>query len=136
MNRLANIVSNTKAVCGALVALLPALAHAANIPNAVLNLDGTNWLVAADARNIGKQEQWWSAARPESKPTRVPGTMQEVLGEYHGVAWYWRTLELPRHPYHDGRYLLRFWSVDYFAEVWVNGHAVGQHRRGRHHGGV
>ena len=30
-------------------------------------------------------------------------------------------------PMPDGRYILRFWSIDYYIEVWVNGHAVGHH---------
>ena len=43
------------------------------------------------------------------------------------MAWYWRTAKVPRHPQPDGRYILRFWSIDYFIEVWVNGRAVGSH---------
>ena len=58
---------------------------------------------------------------------RVPGSMQETLGEYHGVAWYWRTIPVPVNPHAGGRYILRFWSIDYYIEVWVNGHAVGHH---------
>ena len=80
------------------------------------------------------------APRPDAKPTRVPGTMQETLGEYHGVAWYWRTITIPRNPHAGGRYILRFWSVEYALDVWVNGHSVGPSSecghdgRVRHHG--
>ena len=33
----------------------------------------------------------------------------------------------PDNPHEDGRYLLKFWQVDYLADVWVNGKYVGQH---------
>ena len=103
-------------------------AHAAANVGQVLSLDSRDqWVLAADPSNVGKPQQWWSTARPEAKPARVPGSIQETLGEYHGVAWYWRTIRVPRHLDPDGRYLLRFWSIDYFIEVWVNGHPVGQH---------
>jgi hypothetical protein len=101
---------------------------AAPIPGQVLSLDSPDqWVLAADPANAGKQQAWWTGPRPEAKPTRVPGSLQETLGEYHGVAWYWRTMKIPRHPQPDGRYLLRFWSIDYYIEVWVNGQPVGNH---------
>ena len=101
---------------------------AAPVTGQVLSLDSRDqWVLAADPANVGKQQQWWSGPRPEARPARVPGSIQETLGEYHGVAWYWRAVKVPRHPHADGRYLLRFWSVDYFIEVWVNGRPVGQH---------
>lgn len=107
--------------------MVAAQAVATSVPNAVLHLDGTNWLLAADAKNVGKAKHWFDRPAPEAKPARVPGLMQETLGEYHGVAWYWRTLEFPRHPHPGGRYLLRFWSIDYYIEVWVNGRRIGEH---------
>ena len=33
-------------------------------------------------------------------------------------------------PHAGGRYLLRFWAVDYMAEVWLNGLRVGEHEGG------
>jgi len=94
----------------------------------VLSLDSPNqWVLAADPGNAGKQEQWWKSPRPDAKPARVPGSLQETLGEYHGVAWYWRTVSIPRNPHPDGRYILRFWSIDYYIEVWLNGQPVGSH---------
>ena len=46
---------------------------------------------------------------------------------YHGVAWYWRDFTPPANPHAQGRYLLRFWNVDYLADVWLNGVHVGRH---------
>lgn len=49
---------------------------------------------------------------------------------YHGVAWYWRDFAAPANPHQDGRYWLRFWAVDYKADVWLNGVPVGGHEGG------
>ena len=53
--------------------------------------------------------------------------IQDAFPDYSGYAWYWRDIEIPAHPHSRGRYLLRFWDVDYLADVWVNGTHVGQH---------
>ncbi len=104
----------------------PASPRAAPISGRVLSLDAKDrWLVAADPANAGIRESWWKAPRPDARPIRVPGTMQEVLGDYHGVAWYWLELSIPENPHALGRYVLRFFSVDYAAEVWLNGERVG-----------
>jgi hypothetical protein len=104
--------------------------QAAN-PTPVVSLDGAaEWRVAVDPQNVGRQERWWKHMRPEAKPIRVPGTIQEVLPGCHGVAWYWRDVTLPVHPQADGRYLLRFWMVNYLADVWLNDVPVGHHEGG------
>jgi hypothetical protein len=63
-------------------------------------------------------------------PTKVPWIIQDAFPGYHGVAWYWRQFDAPTNPHAGGRYLLRFWAVDYLAEVWLNGTQVGQHEGG------
>ncbi|MHB9080799.1 MAG: glycoside hydrolase family 2 protein [Pirellulaceae bacterium] len=116
--------------CAVLLSLLCGLCsvEAADVVGQVLSLDTPDqWLLSADPGDAGRQEKWWDGPRPDAKPARVPGTMQETLGEYHGVAWYWRTLSIPANPHANGRYILRFWSIDYYIEVWVNGRAVGHH---------
>jgi hypothetical protein len=60
----------------------------------------------------------------------VPWIIQDPFPGYHGVAWYWRDFPAPVNPHPRGRYLLRFWAVDYTAEVWLNGLAVGKHEGG------
>ncbi|HOM57461.1 MAG TPA: glycoside hydrolase family 2, partial [Candidatus Latescibacteria bacterium] len=92
----------------------------------VYSLDG-EWLIACDPRNEGRGQDWWAAVRPEACLTNVPWIIQGVFPGYHGVAWYWRQFSVHRNPYPSGRYLLRFWAVDYLAEVWVNGQRVGAH---------
>jgi len=106
-------------------------ALAACSASTVISLDGpADWRVAVDSKNAGREAQWWQAARPEAKPVRVPGVYQEVWPGCHGVAWYWRDVTFPANPEPDGRYVLRFWQVDYLADVWVNGVHVGRHEGG------
>ncbi len=95
----------------------------------VRSLDGSWWL-AIDPKNVGRQESWFSHPAPEAKPAKVPWIMQGTFPRYHGVAWYWRQFDAPANPHRHGRYLLRFWQVDYLAEVWLNGALVGKHEGG------
>ncbi|MDY0165251.1 MAG: glycoside hydrolase family 2 TIM barrel-domain containing protein [Thermoguttaceae bacterium] len=100
------------------------------VSSAVISLDGHQWLLATDPANVGREEKWFEAPRPEAKPTRVPWIIQDAFPGYHGVAWYWREFDAPANPHAGGRYLLRFWAVDYLAEVWLNGAHVGGHEGG------
>ena len=100
----------------------------AHSPTTQINrLDGEGWLIATDDKNQGREEKWFAAPRHEAKPTAVPGALQEAFPSYHGLVWYWKTFDAPRNPDPQGRYLLRFESVDYKADVWVNGKEVGSH---------
>ena len=95
-----------------------------------LSLDGPGWRLATDPKNVGRDQRWFAAPRTEALPTQVPWIIQDAFPGYHGVAWYWREFLAPANPHADGRYLLRCWAVDYQAEVWVNGLAVGSHEGG------
>jgi hypothetical protein len=96
----------------------------------VRTLDGDVWRIAADPKNEGHEGKWFAAPREEAKPTKVPWIIQDAFPGYHGVAWYWREFDAPTNPHTGGRYLLRFWAVDYLAEVWLNGTRVGEHEGG------
>ena len=96
-------------------------------PTRTLSLDGEDWLLATDPQNVGRTEQWFNAPTKDAKPTKVPWIIQDVFTNYHGVAWYWRDFPAPANPHDNGRFILRFWAVDYLAEVWVNGVRIGQH---------
>ena len=93
----------------------------------VISLDGPAWSLAIDPKNVGRNEKWWEKPTAEAKPTKTPWIIQDAFPGYHGVAWYWRDFTAPANPDPSGRYLLRFWNVDYLADVWVNGVHVGQH---------
>ncbi len=98
-------------------------------PRQVILLDGT-WQLATDPGSVGRQQQWYQAPRPEAKSAQVPGIIQETFPAYHGLVWYWHEFVAPANPHPGGRYLLRFWQVDYLAEVWLNGVSVGGHEGG------
>ena len=95
--------------------------------SSTMNLDGNSWLLSTDPENVGKNLRWYEEATGEAKSSRVPGIIQETFPTYHGVVWYWFEFRPPDNPHEDGRYLLKFWQVDYLADVWVNGKYVGQH---------
>jgi beta-galactosidase/beta-glucuronidase len=107
----------------------PATRDSAVKSQAIL-LDGPDWRLAPDPGNKGREEKWFEAPRPDAKATPVPGIVQNVLPDFHGPAWYYREFEAPVNPHKDGRYLVRFGAVDYVAEAWVNGQAVGKHEGG------
>jgi hypothetical protein len=105
--------------------------HAAGqAASSVLSLDGNQWQLATDPQNVGREQKWFDSARPEAKTTKVPSIIQETFPAYHGVAWYWRDFDAPTNPHPQGRTLLRFWAVDYTAEVWLNGVKMGKHEGG------
>lgn len=128
-----NQVPAWSAAAMALCSWLPALSSAAearSVGSAVVrSLDGS-WTLAPDPKNVGRLARWWENPVAGAKPTQVPWIIQEVIRGYHGVAWYWRDFVAPPNPHRQGRYLLRFWAVDYLAEVWLNGVRVGEHEGG------
>jgi len=96
----------------------------------VTHLDGEGWLIATDPNNHGREAKWFEDPQPEAKAVAVPSIIQEAFPNYHGLAWYWKSFTAPVNPDPEGRTLLRFWSVDYKADVWVNGVLVGSHEDG------
>jgi hypothetical protein len=92
----------------------------------LISLNG-DWRIAVDPDNIGQTQQWWNTPVAEARQTKVPWIMQDAFPGYHGVVWYWRDFVAPNHSCAGGRYLLRFWAVDYKADVWVDGVYVGGH---------
>lgn len=95
----------------------------------VISLDG-QWLLATDPQNIGKTKGWWKAPVVEARPIKVPWILQDVYPAYHGVVWYWRNFSAPRNNNPSGRILLRFQSIDYMGEVWLNNVFVGRYESG------
>src|SRR5579885_2174456 len=85
------------------------------------------WLISIDPKGSGLGAQWYARPAPDARKTTVPSIIQQVYPSYHGLAWFWREFIVPPNPYEHGRFLLRFSSVDYLADVWVNGSHVGRH---------
>ena len=70
----------------------------------LISLDGDQWLLAVDPQNVGRKEQWHDAPRAEAKPTKVPWIIQQAFPAYHGVAWYWRSFQVPANPHSGHQY--------------------------------
>jgi len=96
----------------------------------MISLNG-RWIMKIDPDNSGKDRGWFEPGNtPDGIEVNVPCTIQQNYPGYCGVAWYWRTFKPEPSPYSNGRYLLRFWAVDYLAEVWINGIYAGGHEGG------
>ena len=94
---------------------------------AVVSLDGPGGCWRPIRRTSDATRSGGRRPAAGAKSASVPGIIQEAFPMYHGVAWYWRDLTPPANPHAEGRYLLRFWNVDYLADVWLNGVHVGRH---------
>ncbi|MBN1343586.1 MAG: glycoside hydrolase family 2 [Phycisphaerae bacterium] len=101
----------------------------AALADSIISLDG-QWLLATDPKNVGRDEKWWTSPRPDAKQTKVPWIIQDAFPGYHGLAWYYKEFDAPANPNPDGRTLLRFWQVDYKADVWLNDTPIGSHEGG------
>lgn len=124
------ILAALAAFCGGVFAASPApssapVAIAGTLPRAgsqqVISLDGDKWLIDIDPNNSGIAKKWFDSQTKEAKPITIPGIIQSAFPDYHGLAWCWLDFEAPVNPEPNGRYLLKFKSVNYKADVWVNG---------------
>ncbi len=89
-----------------------------------LDLSGT-WKLAKDPGNRGKAEEWFKrGAVSGAVEQKIPNPLQLAFPGYNGVAWYWRSFDVPNpEGFDDIR--VRFEGADYFAEAWLNGQHVG-----------
>jgi hypothetical protein len=100
------------------------------VATTITSLDGP-WSLATDPDNMGREQKWFEKQSLDgAKPARVPWIIQATFPGYHGVVWYARDFVAPARPQPGARCLLRFWQVDYLAEVWLNGQPVGGHEGG------
>lgn len=103
------------------------------------SLDGT-WRFRRDPNQVGEmlpadlvrtendECQYYSPTYDDADWSEipVPACWQAAGHDYNGVAWYRRRFQAP--PLSDGQVArLRFWGVDYFADVWLNGFYLGTH---------
>src|SRR4029079_1642619 len=66
----------------------------------------------------------------EARKAPVPGIIQQVFPDYHGIAWYWHRFRTAETPAANQRCVLHFGAVDYLADVWLNGVLIGGHEGG------
>jgi beta-glucuronidase len=111
---------------GALVLLLAAAAPAA--PGTRVDLDGP-WQFRLEEGD-GEEAGFARAVPADVETVNVPHTWGVgPHAEHEGVAWYWRTVEVP--PALRGRRLeVHFGATFYSARLFVNGHLVAEHEGG------
>lgn len=97
----------------------------------VLALDGF-WDFLPDPKEVGHKAGWHTGLSG-ARPIAVPGSWNdqyEDLRDYCGTVWYQTRFELPAGFGAGRRAWLRFGSVNYLAEVWLNGELLGRHEGG------
>jgi beta-glucuronidase len=90
----------------------------------------TGWAFITDPGNAGEKSGWAKQAPAGGELVDVPHSWNRRVGaDYLGVAWYFRTFELPSLPA-DGHVELNFGATFYSARVWLNGEEIGSHEGG------
>ncbi len=91
-----------------------------------LSLDGA-WdfqMDPNDGTDVSSIQTWRTAQTP------MPWQAQfDDLRQANGTAWYRRHFDYTPDDQH-GAAILHFGAVDYYAEVWLNGHKIGDHEGG------
>ena len=99
------------------------------------SLDGL-WRFKLDPASVGHEEEWFKRALTGEDVVEMPVpssyndiTTDASMRDYLGLAWYDRDFILPA-SWEDQNIVLRFGSVHYLAQVWVDGVMVGSHEGG------
>lgn len=95
-----------------------------------INLSGV-WDFCFDLDEQG-EEAGWSNGFAGGRPIAVPASWNDQFEDwrdYLGPAWYQARFDLPW-GWDEKRVVLRFGSVNYLAQVWLNGVRLGQHEGG------
>ncbi len=83
-----------------------------------------------DPEDIGKAKQWATEkSLADALEVRVPSVWDRWVPDYDGVGWYFREFELDAE-WRERCAMLEFDAADYYAEVWLNGHRLGDHEGG------
>ena len=88
------------------------------------------WDFRLDPDNSGAQKGWPDGFA--GRPVAVPASWNDQFSDtrdYFGVAWYQIRFTRPW-GWEDKQIILRFGSVNYLAEAWLNGHRLGMHEGG------
>ena len=97
----------------------------------VIGLDGF-WDFLPDAQDQGVRQGWRQGLRG-ARAIAVPGSWNDQfddLRDFCGTAWYQTRFELPRDFAANRSVWIRFGSVTYLADVWLNGELLGRHEGG------
>jgi beta-glucuronidase len=89
------------------------------------------WNFTTDPQALGKKQGWTNGLH-NTQPISVPSSWNdqiEGLRDFLGPAWYQTHFSIPW-GWENQQILLRFNSVNYLAEVWLNGEKIGTHEGG------
>jgi beta-glucuronidase len=89
------------------------------------------WDFCFDREQVG-EAQGWAGGFKHGRPIAVPASWNDQFEDgrdYLGPAWYQTYFDLPWN-WQDKRIFVRFGSVNYLAEVWLNGSNLGGHEGG------
>lgn len=90
------------------------------------------WEIRFDPENKG-EAAGWSSGFAAGQPIAVPASWNDQFAswrDYLGLAWYQTRFDAPWNLQASRKYFLRFGSVNYLAEVWLNGARLGCHEGG------
>jgi beta-glucuronidase len=89
------------------------------------------WDLKFDEEDQG-QARGWNEGFEGGRPAAVPASWNDQFADgrdFLGPAWYATTFTLPR-AWREQAAILRFDSVNYLAQVWLNGKKLGDHEGG------
>lgn len=89
------------------------------------------WDFRVDPKATGV-DSGWGEGLENTRPIAVPASWNDQFEDYRdylGDGWYQTRFDLPW-GWEQQRVFVRFGSVNYIAEVWVNGHLLGEHEGG------
>jgi beta-glucuronidase len=101
-----------------------------NFHRQVVDLSGI-WDFRFDPEDIGIK-RGWQRGFTEARPIAVPASWNDQFEDQRdllGPAWYQTNFHLPM-GWDDKKILLRFGSVNYLAEAWLNDQPLGRHEGG------
>ncbi len=89
------------------------------------------WDFRFDFKNEGLTENW-EKGLVGSRPIAVPASWNEIFAEgrdFLGPAWYQTEFNIPW-GWENQKIFLRFGSINYLSDVWLNGEKLGEHEGG------
>ncbi len=91
------------------------------------------WDFAFDDNNVGHREKWYEKGK-FNKKIQVPFCFESKLSgigdtSFHDHVWYERSFEVPE-LHQNERCVIHFNSIDYYSEIYINGHLVKSHTGG------
>jgi len=93
--------------------------------DSVISLNGTWEFLASNSASANYYSM--DADYSNATPIKVPGNWFSQGYTHHGVAWYKKNFKFESLIAEEEVFQLVFEGVDYFADVWLNGHYLGFH---------